>query len=255
MIVRPRTYGRMGNFLWQAACAISYALKHGLEFSVPNTTTSEKWNPLYLQHLVNPNWVEGWHSDIVVREQRFAYDEIPFDESWRGNQIVLDGYWQSWKYIDEYRDEIIGLFNFPYQLKDNVCGIHARFGDYLEIPNKHVLTNEHYLMSAISYITEKTGITRFKVFSDDIPYFKNNFGYIYDFEYSTNTNEVEDFVELSCCHSSINSSSTFSWWAAYINKNPSKVIVTPILFFREGWKENTQEVTTDDIIPKEWIKM
>jgi len=64
-IVQSRSYGRLGNVLFQIAAAASYALKHNLEFSVPNETNDGYWNPLYLQQLHNDKWVNGIE-DILV---------------------------------------------------------------------------------------------------------------------------------------------------------------------------------------------
>ncbi len=100
-------------------------------------------------------------------------------------------------------------------------------------------------------VTEKTNITKFKVFSDNIQYFKEKLGHLYSFEYSTNTNELDDLVEISCCHSNIGSSSTFSWWGAWLNRNPDKIVTTPFHWFQPGW----MNMNTDDIVPEEWYKI
>lgn len=249
-MVGCRTYGRMGNFLFQAAATIALALKHNQEFSLPNKTNDPFWNPLYLQHLVHPDYIQG-KEDILVNENGHEYKEIEWREEWNDKQVVLNGYYQSWKYIEGYRNEILYLFDFPYELKENVCSIHARYGDYLLVKGKHIIIDEPYLKSAMALIKEKTGINKFKVFSDNVPLFKEKLGHLHNFEYSTNANEVDDLVEMSCCHSSINSSSTFSWWSAWLNRNPDKVIVTPAMWFQKNW----MDMITDDIVPPEWYKI
>jgi hypothetical protein len=240
----------MGNVLWQVSACVAYAQKHGLDFSVQNTSTHSFWNPLYLQHLVNPNWDES-KERVLIKEPHFHYAEIPFDESWRDKNIILDGYWQSYKYIEGYSDKILELFNFNWHLIPDVCSLHCRFGDFLTIEGKHILPTNEYISTAISIIQKKTGIQKFKVFSDDLRYFKEKHGHLYNFEYSTNTNEVDDLVEISCHHSQINSSSTYAWWGAWLNRNPEKIIVTPELWFQPNW----DGANTNDIIPESWIKV
>jgi hypothetical protein len=249
-MVKAINYGRCGNVLFQIACCISYSIKHGLEFSVQNTSTHHIWNPIYLQHLVNPNWDES-KERVLIQEKSFHYQPIEFKEEWRGKNIILDGYWQSPKFFDFCRDKILQLFNFPYYLIPEVCSVHARYGDYLTIEGKHIIMNEEYLLKAMALMKDKTGIVRYKVFSDDLPYFKKNLGHLYNFEYSENKNEIDDLVEMSCCHNSINSSSTFSWWSAWLNRNPDKVIITPEFWFQPGW----DNAITDDLIPDTWIKL
>lgn len=252
-IVSFRAMGRMGNFLFEAASSFGYAKRNNLEWSVPNWSTHPFWSPVYLQHLVHPNYDR--REDVLINENGMQYQEIPFKENWRNQNIVLNGYWQTEKYFSEYRDEIIELFNYPYKIKEDTCSIQARFGDYLTVPNKHILVDEPYLRSSMAYIKNETGIKKFKVFSDDLNYFRNNLGHIYDFEYSVNGEIEQDLIEISCCHSNINSSSTFSWWAAWLNRNPDKIIITQSKWFQDGWKEGSILADTKDIIPNSWIKL
>lgn len=251
-MVSFKAAGRMGNFLFECASSYGYARRHNLEWSVPNWTSHNYWSPLYLQHLVHPNYDR--REDILINEHGMEYQNIPFEEEWRNQNIVLNGYWQTARYFDEYRDEIIELFNYPYKIKKDTCSIHARFGDYLTIHGKHIIVDEEYLVSAMKQIMNDTDIRIFKVFSDDINYFKTNFGNIYDFEYSTGTIE-QDLIEISCCHSNINSSSTFSWWGAYLNRNPEKIVITQKKWFQDGWKDGTILAQTQDIVPSNWIKL
>jgi hypothetical protein len=248
-MIGTRFYGRMGNVLFQAAHTIALALKHNQEFSFPNKTDNPHWNPLYLQHLVNPNWVQG-KEDVLINENGMQYQPVEWKDEWKDKQVVLNGYWQSEKYFKDYRQEILYLFDYPYELKE-VCSIHARFGDYFLVKGKHIIIDEPYLTSAMNLVTEKTGISKFKVFSDDLKLFKEKFGHLYDFAYSNNSNEVQDLVEISCCHSNINSSSTFSWWGSWLNRNPEKIIITQAKWFQDGW----MGMNTSDVIPETWIKL
>lgn len=242
--------GRMGNCLFQAAATIALALRNGADFSMPFSTSSDVWSPIYCKHLQNQKWQQG-RVDIIIEEKQFNYDPIQYDKNWNTKQVLLKGYFQDERYFVDFKNEIIDLFNFHWELKKDVCSIHARYGDYLTIPGKHIIIDDDYLRKAIKEITERTGIVRFKIFSDDVNMFKSRHGNIYQFEYSTNTNEVDDMIEISSCHSHINSSSTFSWWSAYLNRNPEKVIITQREWFQHGW----DGADTSGIIPSTWIKL
>lgn len=250
-MVGTRFYGRCGNVLFQGAHTIAYAMKHGLNFSMPNRTTDPYWNPLYLQHLVDPYWIQG-KEDVLVNEKYHQFQEVPFQEEWRDKQIVLNGYWQSEKYFKDYRTLILDLFNFNWEQKDFVS-IHIRRGDYLRLPEKHPPFSIEYMRAATSkfYLM---GHDKFKVFSDDIAWckehFKDDHYSAMNIEFSTNTNEVDDLVEMSCGVGHINSSSTFSWWGAWLNRKEDKLIITPRLWFCEGYSLNTT-----DIIPGNWLKI
>jgi hypothetical protein len=246
--------GRLGNFMFECATAIAYALKHDLDFTVPLKTTNEKWSPIYLKHLQYFGYNE-FLPTINLWENGHGYQDIEFKEEWRNSNIIVEGYRQSEKYFKDYRTELLYLFDIPYKQVDG-CSIHARYGDYLTVKDntgkyKHVVVDEPYLKAAMKYITDNTGITKFKVFSDDIHLFQKRHGHLYDFEYSTNTDEWSDMVEMSWFHSQINSSSTFSWWSAWLNKNPDKVIITQKEWFNGNW----MDLNVSDIVPETWIKL
>jgi len=245
-MVGVRTYGRCGNFLFQAAATVSYALKHDLEFSLPNRTNDPYWNPLYLQHLVHPNYVQG-KEDILINENGMKYQEIEFKEEWRDKQVVLNGYWQTEKYFKEYRNEILYLFDIPYELKKDYVSVHVRRGDYLLHWQKHPAVAKEWYEQAMAMFPNK----KFKFFSDDIKWCKENFSNRDDCEFSTNGTEWDDLVEISRCEHQVNSSSTFSWWGAWLNQNPEKIIVTPKLWFTPNW----DNLDVSDIVPPEWIKL
>lgn len=242
--------GRLGNFFMEAFTAWSYAKKNGLKFTIPFHTSNEYWSPIYSTHLQDPTF-DNTLPSITINEKHFHYAELPYEPAWEGRNIFLRGYFQDYRYWDEYREEMLDAFKFNWDLIPDTCAIHSRFGDYLTIEGKHIIVDEPYLTKAIPLITKKTGIKKFKVFSDDINYFKNKFGSLYDFEYSENKDIWSDFEEISCCHSHINSSSTFSWIAAYINRNPDKVIITQEKWFQDGW----DNADTSNIIPNNWIKL
>lgn len=242
--------GRLGNFYMQAFTAWAYAKKYGFNFTVPFGTSSDFHSPIYSHHLKDHSYDESLPL-ITINEKHFHYAPLPFKPEWKDKNVLLRGYYQSFKYWDEYREEMLDAFKFDWELKPNVCAIHARYGDYLTIPGKHIIVDEDYILQAIETVIKKTGISKFKVFSDDLSMFRLRHGHLYDFEYSTNSDIYSDFIEISCCHSNINSSSTFSWTAAYINRNPDKVIITQ----REWLQNNWDNSVFDDVIPDDWIKI
>lgn len=248
----------MGNFLFMAAAAFAYSKEHGIEFSVPGNTHNEKWCPVYFKHLVNPNYVQG-REDVLINEiwnehQQFQF--IPFLEQYRDKQIVLNGYWQSPRYFDFCREDLLAAFNLPYQFKKGVCSIHVRRGDYLLYPTKHPVITIEYIQKAVETMRDKKGITKFLFHSDDIPWCITSGIHLLfpdcEFEYSTGKNEVEDLISMSECEHQIISNSTLAWWGAEMNQNKNKVVVVPSI---RNWFGPENHLTVKDLYRPEWIEV
>lgn len=237
--------GRFGNWYMEACTAIAYALRHGLDFSMPQQKNDPFWNPIYAKHLIDPNYNPSLQ-EVHLWENGHHYQELPFNEAWRNQNIIIEGYRQSEKYFKDFRKEIIALMAYPYEKKDGVVSVHVRRGDYLHLTNKHPQITKEWYEKAMG---EFFGYT-YKFFSDDIDYCRREFGHRDDCEFSTNDDIERDFIEMQCCEHFINSSSTFSWAASWHSQSENKVIITPKLWFVEGY-----ELDTSDIIPETWIKL
>ena len=159
------------------------------------------------------------------KEPFFHYCEIPPMDN-----LMLDGYWQSKKYFDEFKDEIIDLFDFRVEkILQGWCGVHVRRGDYLQFPEHHPAQSAFYYLEAMNHINKETGIKSFMIFSDDIEWCQQMFGGIsrHEIGYRIGYDEISDLMILSSCAHTIMSNSSYSWWAQYLNPNPDKVVVAP----------------------------
>jgi hypothetical protein len=237
-MVSFRATGRMGNFLFEAASSYGYARRHDLEWSVPNWTTHHFWSPLYLQHLVHPNYVN--YEEVLINEHVHHYHEIPFDEEWRGRNIVLNGFYQSEKFFAEYRDEILEKFGYPYQLNKGFVSVHVRRTDYLTLSQKHPPVTKEWYDYAMSHFEGY----KFIFYSDDIEWCKQNFSDRNDCYFSHGSIE-QDLYEASWCEHNICSASTFSWWQMWLNQNPDKRVFFPEKWFNDNW----DNLDTSDILP------
>jgi hypothetical protein len=88
------------------------------------------------------------------------------------------------------------------------------------------------------------------VFSDDIDWAKlfftidKSFTYV---DFNDGTRSHEDFHLMSNCKHNIIANSSFSWWAAWLNKNTQKTVIAPKTWFLGKSKDYS------DIIPVSWI--
>ena len=170
--------------------------------------------------------------------------------------------YQSEKYFIQIKDtilrEIIPVSPLTIEIqdivnnirsKDDSVSIHIRRGDYVDNIHHNVCDLDYYY-KAIEYIKTKTQNPTFFIFSDDIQWAKENLK-IENCVYVSNPNlkEYEEMIIMSECHHNIIANSTFSWWAAYLNKNHDKSIIAP--------KQWTNSKTADqlEILPSGWVQL
>jgi hypothetical protein len=54
---------------------------------------------------------------------------------------------------------------------------------------------------------------------------------------------------MSMCQHHIIANSSFSWWGAWLNANPNKIVIGPKKWFA------CNQFDTSDILPSGWIKI
>lgn len=183
------------------------------------------------------------------------------------NNKYLDGYWQSEKFFESCKHKVISDFEFKGELcernlkiksiaeVENSISIHIRRGDYVSNPKANNLhgniCNLEYYRNAIKFFTEKITNPVFIVFSDDIEWVKDNLKISNCHFVSWNKGEYSynDMRLMSFCKHNIIANSSFSWWGAYLNKNPKKIVVSPNKWF------NDKKLNTVDLIPDGWHKI
>jgi len=247
-MVEPTLIGRLGNFMFEVATAYAYPLRHNMEYSLNKSEDVNNYIDRFFPHLETGKQLPANHSQWI--EPQHNYHAIPYFE-----HVKIKEYFQSEKYFNEYRQEILGLFKCPYEFKKGVVSIHVRRGDYVTYYTQFPPVTDRYLLAAIKLMSAN-GYNKFLVFSDDIEWCKNLFSESrfskYSFEYSEGKNEFEDMALGSHCEHNIISNSTFSWWQAWLNQNPNKIVVSPS---KHNWFGKRVKLSTEDIIPENWVQI
>lgn len=184
-----------------------------------------------------------------------------------GKNAYLTGYWQSFHYFHAIRTILLKDFAFkthpdtklyPYLNeinKQNSISLHIRRGDYIKNPetfNLHGICSPEYYQAAIKEITAKVNNPVFYIFSDDPEWVKENFAMSFPCIFVLQTPAEHDFFDMylmSLCKHNIIANSSFSWWGAWLNNNPKKIVIAP-----KQWMANPG-IDTTDLIPTNWIRL
>lgn len=247
--------GGLGNMLFQIATGYSLAYKLGTEWVVIQPTINvhgDMYNKYKDNILSKIPFINAWYNFPIYEEPSFHYNNIPLTKN-----ITLDGHFQSEKYFSSHRALILNLFTQPCSALNEAktqykqynssptVSLHVRRGDYLKHPNTHPQLSLDYYNNAL----DKFPGYNVLIFSDDIRWCKehlnrNNTHFI------ENNTDVTDLYLMSLCDNNIITNSTFSWWGAWLNQNPNKIVIAPHKWFGPSVSHNTQ-----DLIPASWIRM
>lgn len=197
-------------------------------------------------------------SPPVFNEGGFDYDPKITGLS---DSIFLDGYFQSWRYFESHRTEILLQLNLrrnvsPETLrmeeriqKEKWIGVHVRRGDYLKV-GIMALPGERYYRNAVELAREACGADKVFVFSDDVERARHIVPFANRFIGPESTPRAGDVLHLlSRADSIVGANSSLSWWAAYVSNVPESPKIFPAQWFSDRRK------TTPDLVPHNWISL
>jgi hypothetical protein len=202
-----------------------------------------------------------WYQQKYISEPDFSYNSNIFRI--KGN-AYLDGYWQSEKYFAEQSKIILKEFsvkNKPDELNremlaiigsTNSVSLHIRRGDYVsnrKNTETHGVLGIDYYMRALNFMEEKVKNPQVFVFSDDIPWARENLKTdvpLHFIDHNGVERNYEDLRLMSNCKYHIIANSSFSWWGAWLGRFPDKQIYAPRNWFKSSDND------TKDLIPETW---
>ena len=182
----------------------------------------------------------------------------------RKSSKLLFGYFQSHRYVDAVKTEILNQFKrsklfaalIPNTSKNEIA-VHMRYGDYAKntkTKRTHGLTSTSYYVQAVQLLLEsEKNYEKIVIYSDepqhalaeftkeygtcDIPIIANNL-----------SNEYDDLRGMSASNAIVVSNSSFSWWAAWIGSNTiGSSIIAPFPWLAKP------SVIDQNLIPDNWI--
>lgn len=200
----------------------------------------------------------------ICREKSLGFNEVFLslpDESY------LHGYWQTEKYFASCEADLRREFSFKNapsgrnaELLEQIrnghsVSLHVRRGDYVTQAGSatHGTCNKQYYTQAVDVMAEKLGrdFTVF-IFSDDPEWAHANLALRHKtivVDINDASTGYEDLRLMSACSHHIIANSSFSWWGAWLNPKPDKIVIAP-----ERWYANPA-LKNPDICPASWLRV
>ncbi|MBQ9739024.1 MAG: alpha-1,2-fucosyltransferase [Alphaproteobacteria bacterium] len=175
--------------------------------------------------------------------------------------VILNGYFQCHQYYNSIRKQLlkeivplreINAVNQKYLdliKKTNSISIHIRRTDYILLKDSFGFCGIEYYKKAIQHIISKVKNPHFFLFSDDIMWVKENFKLDFPYEIidvNLGQDTPWDLWLMKHCKHNIIANSSFSWWGAWLNENPEKIVCAP-----QKWFADNRPI---DIVPPNWIR-
>lgn len=254
--VTAQMVGQLGNNLFQIATASALAWDNGAEPYFLEPFHFSKPQPQLLKHLLFRCKIlpSDRKLDFQWYEPSFAYHPIPFHPN-----MKINGYFQSEKYFAHHRQKLLELFaphpedlryikkKYNWLIKRrNTVGVQIRYYKS-EDPESGMYPQygKEYLKKAMALFPKSS---LFVISSNNLEYARNNIPEgIQNVVFLEGEPNYIDLFLLSLCKHNIITNSTFGWWAAWLNKNPNKMVVRPVVFL--------YGLPTEDVCPNQWIKI
>lgn len=255
--------GRFGNQLFQYCALVSVAKKNNYKYGIPlqNTKVKKEFSTTKISYRCDI-------FDIFKKDEEcILYDSHQYSSTYEdtGQQFKsefflikdntnLHGYFQTEKYFIWCENEIRNKLEFRKdiltqsisvcdvtKLKDPIA-VHIRRGDYLKVSHVHPTCPIEYYKSAFDKLNANDRDILF--FSDDTEWVSKNLTqYVKKYNIIDTKCHLKDFIIMSLCKDFIIANSSYSWWAAWLNKNKLKKVICPRVWFGDKKEITIQQDT------------
>jgi len=273
--------GGLGNQLFQIFTTISYAIKSKKEYQFLHSKTLGGngctlrytfWDTIFQK--LHPVLIEKLPEQMVIlKENGFPFREFHVS-SFQAKNVCLYGYFQSYKYFQEFFSLIYKILEITKQKRlvleksglkcedlEKTISMHFRIGDYKKVNYFHPIMTSEYYINALDKIKKKYSEEKFQImyFCEDedldevlqtIQLCESKFQ---DYRFLRAPNRLVDWEQMllmSLCRHNIIANSSFSWWGAYFNTKPEKIVCYPVMWFTPN-----ANIDTHDLCPPEWKKI
>lgn len=272
--------GGLGNQLFQIFTTISYGLTYKKPFVFTKQTQLDTKRSTYWHSFLSP--LAKFTKDInysynnnpfKITEKAFTYNELPPSDA---PFILLNGYFQSSKYFARHTAVIMRLIQLDEQkalvklnplVKDinfqQTISLHFRQGDYKQIQSHHPLMPYVYYQKGLKHMLNTftpTPYNNILIFCEEsdvssitpiLNQLKTAFPSLTFQVMSPTLSDWEQLLAMSLCAHNIIANSSYSWWGAYFNTNPNKIVCYPANWFGPKLQQNDIK----DLCPPSWTRI
>ncbi|MCB1694270.1 MAG: alpha-1,2-fucosyltransferase [Pseudomonadales bacterium] len=281
--------GGMGNQMFQLAAGVALASRLGVELRLDTRYYNRRIPvelDLRLQHFghgareANPRDIPYLKGDTFGRfvGSKFhkpclsAFNDmrLPYNPAFEtlGDDTYLKGYWQSERYYAGQEDKVRRALTFVTPPNDENAraldvilskpsvSLHIRRAAYVSVPKFnaiHGTCSPEYYAQAVEHIAANMAEEPvFVAFSDEPDWVRENIKIPFELHvmgHNGGATNYEDLRLMSRCRHHIVANSSFSWWGAWLNPDPDKMVVAPERWFADP------SMQVHDIVPEDWIRM
>jgi len=284
-IITVKYWGRIGNVLFEIAGAIAYANRFNRPFafpSFPGFPNLDKYSPSLFGFADDDEFAKS----LQDYDDGDFGKNVPFPAD---VNVRLTGFYQNYKLFEPFKDQVFDVLGLPKIREDalskigpsfkdrglfcdnaTTVSLHIRRGDYQNLKCYFLNLDEYYYKGALLKIAEKLGPAPIKVLcfyeknsvepskqlvdalKDDADLANYAFEYYPFLEIMDEpVTDVEELAIMSHCKHHILANSTYSWWGAYMNPDPDKIVCYP----DEHYNHQLQYLSSAGMNLPEWISV
>lgn len=270
-MIISKLLGGLGNQMFEYAFGRSLSLKYNVDlkldvtYLLDRTHSNFKFRDYDLDIFNISSDVGNFNVSNIVVEPHFHFSQrlINLLDLNSNLDLYLDGFWQSYKYFQDYENVIKRDFKFKNDIIDyskelefkiknsNSVMINVRRTDYLN-NSFHGVMGTEFIMKGVEIIKCKVENPYFFIFSDDIDWCINNIQIdnMFIVDHLHKGYKFDNYLNLmKLCNHFITPNSTFSWWAAWLGEKKDKIVIAPNKWFTDSL------INTSDLIPSDWIRI
>ena len=288
-MITTRIGGGLGNQMFQIATGRALATRLGVELRLDTRYFKRRLpvqKDIYIHHFshsareAHPRDIPPVPQDGLcnflfgkMRGKRwpvFSEQGLGYDPAFQslGDGTYLHGYWQSELYFKDYADDVrasLRVVTPPSApnaqtlaeiAETPAVSIHIRRGDYVTNAKFNAMFGTcdlDYYQRAARLVADKMGKPPvFYAFSDDPAWVSENLDLPWKMrviDHNTPATSYEDIRLMSACQHHILANSSFSWWGAWLNPSPQKIVISP-----KRWLADPK-LQDHDIISTDWITL